>query len=261
MRGLANQLRAALYLLSRDAYTKGALVIPALLTAGGVLVTLLTRLWVPAGTSADMVVVVTGAAPSLPVLDAGVVFGTGFAMMGLVSHELAADGRRASLLGARGRAGYVASRVIASGLLAVVLGVWSLLLTLVSAALTGQGTGALSPSELAGAFVTRVLVGWAYAVLCALLAQPGRSVGMTMLVVWLVTGGVLGYLLLMAIAIVGVLTQLFVIFGLATSLGPYLLHAALGSATFEVGPCVALPLAYLALFAAAWYCRLRRADA
>ena len=165
MTNLANQLRAALYLASRSAYVKGAFVLPALF----VVPTILLELLFP---DADMHVIFEGSLLSL--VRTGALYGTCLAMVGIVTHDVSSGGLRAATLTARGREGYVASRVILALVLAVLLGLWSALLNiplLLGPSVAFEGTPA---GELALRAVACVLVGWTYAVFGMLLLWLSR---------------------------------------------------------------------------------------
>ena len=165
MTNLANQLRAALYLASRSAYVKGAFVLPALF----VVPTILLELLFP---DADMHVIFEGSLLSL--IRTGALYGTCLAMVGIVTHDVSSGGMRAATLTARGREGYVASRVILALVLAVLLGLWSALLSISLLLAPGATFEGMPTGELALRVVAHILMGWTYAVFGMLLLWPSR---------------------------------------------------------------------------------------
>lgn len=191
MTNLSNQLRAAAYLASRDAYVKGAFVLPILAMVMLALMVLLSGgyAWVAFDTS------LTGC------LSVGTVFGTSFAMLGLVSHDRESHGMRASVATECGRAGYVVSRVVLSGVLAASLALWSVVCSLLALALPGTIVVGMSPGVLALLVLTRFLVGWAYALICISLIGQAHSMGANFFAALFVTGGVISYAVLMACSI------------------------------------------------------------
>ena len=181
MTNLSNQLRAAAYLASRDAYVKGAFVLPILAMVMLALMVLLSggHAWVAFDTS------LTGC------LSVGTVFGTSFAMLGLVSHDRESRGMRASVAAECGRAGYVVSRIVLSGVLAALLALWSVACSLLAFALPGKVVVGTSPGVLALLVLTRFLVGWAYALICISLTGQAHSMGANFAAALFVTGGVI----------------------------------------------------------------------
>ena len=165
MTNLANQLRAALYLASRSAYVKGVFVLPAL----SIVPIILLELLFP---DADMHMIFEGSALALVRREA--LFGTCLAMAGIVTHDVSSGGLRAAALTARGREGYVASRVILALVLAVLLGLWSALLNIPLLLGPSVVTGMIPADEMVLRAVAYVLVGWAYAVFGMLLLWLSR---------------------------------------------------------------------------------------
>ncbi len=174
MSPMLNQIRSTLYLLSRDAYLKGAVVLPMLVLA--------VMLGIPAlvalnGTST--MAVLWGSLVRM-LLSVGTVFGSAFAMTGLVTHDTATRGLRAACLAERGRGRYVASRLLAAGAVALALAAWSSLLALVCRLLPGvsgysplmvpsSADGPASLGELVPWALVAAFVGWAYSAVGMLL--------------------------------------------------------------------------------------------
>ena len=241
MSNLRNQLRAVLYLASRDAYVKGALVLPVLYAGWFAWVMLASSGY----TRADFETAYLG------VVGSGAVFGTCFATLGVSSHDLAAHGLRASVTAAGGRTGYVASRVILAGVLAVLLAAWSSLVGLVCLPLPGvtvaRGT---EPSALALAVVVRVLVGWAFAVIALALTRKPHGMGAVLVASYLVTSGALGYVLEILLTLGSVLLGLDVTSqGIQLLLSPFKLVLLLREPPLGPVHALLLPLACLALAA------------
>ena len=191
MTNLRNQLRAALFLASRDAYVKGAFVLPALLVAWTVVMLFLS----------DGTAWTTYELAFSGLLSVGPIFGTSFAMLGLVSHDRESHGMRASVATECGRAGYVVSRVVLSGVLAASLALWSVACSLLTLALPGTIVVGTSPGVLALLVLTRFLVGWAYALICISLTGQAHSMGANFFAALFVTGGVISYAVLMVCSI------------------------------------------------------------
>lgn len=96
MTTLANQLRSAFFLASRDAYVKGAFVLPALLAVSTILLVLLFP-------DANMHVMFESGL--LGIVRTGALFGTCLSMAGIVTHDISSGGLRAAALTGRGRGG------------------------------------------------------------------------------------------------------------------------------------------------------------
>lgn len=250
MTNLGNQLRAALYLASRDAYVKGALVLPALFVgylAWGMLAS-------GGYAYADFRTVY------LSVVGSGAVFGTCFATLGAASHDFAALGLRSSVTAEGGRASYVTSRVIRAGVLAALLAVWSALIGLVCLLIPGvtvaRGT---EPAALALAVVVRALVGWSFAVIALALVRRPHGMGFVLVASYLVSSGVLGYVLEILLTLVSALLGLDVTSqGIQLLLSPFKLALLLREPPLGPVHALLLPVAYFAL--AAWLLgrRMRR---
>lgn len=241
MTALANQLRSAFYLASRDAYVKGAFVLPALLAVWAILLELLFP-------DADMHVIFEGAVLSL--VRTGALFGTCLAMAGIVTHDVSSGGLRAATLTARGREGYVASRVILALVLAVFLGLWSALLNIPlllgpSVAFEGMPAG-----ELALRAVAYVLVGWTYAVFGMFLlwlARSPRGFASAFFAAVILGAGVLNVLLLVPAAVLIPLSRELA-FGAFQLIVPILPSGLLGDAFVADARLVVLPVAYVVVF-------------
>lgn len=250
MTTLKNQLRATLYLASRDAYVKGAFVLPVLM--------LVPSLILHAWDGGRGYVTITFEHALSGLLDAAVVFGTAFAVSGLLQHGWDHHGWRASVVAEGGRAGFVASHVILAGVLACALTLWACLLGLAVAAVPGIAFDGTPPSELAALALVHLLVGWAFAVICLVFSTGGRGLGWTIVVTYLITRGALGSTLKWA---------LFLITGFArvgvteAFLDPLLLRGLVESfAITDPVRFFALPLVYLALASILFYLRVTRAD-
>lgn len=201
MTTFANQLRAAFYLASRDAYVKGAFVLPALY----VVLTILLMLLFP---DANMHVIFEEAV--LGLVRTGALFGTCLAMAGIVTHDVSSGGLRAATLTARGREGYVASRVILALVLAVLLGLWSALLSISLLLAPGATFEGMPTGELALRVVAHVLVGWTYAVFCMLLlwlSRRSRGFASTFFVAVILGAGILNVVLFVPVMVLIPLSQ------------------------------------------------------
>lgn len=252
MTNLANQLRAAAFLASRDAYVKGAFALPALWVAW----VLLTALAAPAGS----VMMMSFESSFLSLVGWGSCFGTCLAVTGLAVHDLSSGGLRAAVVSAGGRQGYVASRAILALALAVLLSAWSALLGLLLLLVPHVCEGA-SAGELALRALAHALVGWTYAVFGLLLlwlARRSRGFGGALLIAVLLGAGLLNYALMLPAIVLIPLSAVVpglqeVAYGLFQLLAPLLPSALLGSVTgvaaldpLPVMMCVACVVACLA---------------
>ena len=241
MTTLANQLRAAFFLASRDAYVKGAFVLPALLAVSTTLLVLLFP-------DANMHVMFESGL--LGIVRTGSLFGTCLAMAGIVTHDVSPGGLRAAVLAGRGREGYVASRVILALVLAVLLGVWSVLLgmaPLLGPSVVFEGVPA---GELALRVAAHVLVGWTYAVFGMLLlwlARSPRGFASAFFAAVILGAGVLNALLLVPVAVLIPLSQELA-FGAFQLIVPILPSSLLGDAFVADARLVVLPIAYVIVF-------------
>ena len=241
MTTLANQLRSAFFLASRDAYVKGAFVMPALLAVSTTLLVLLFP-------DANMHVMFESGI--LGIVRTGALFGTCLAMAGIVTHDVSPGGLRAAVLAGRGREGYVASRVILALVLAVLLGLWSVLLgmaPLLGPRVVFEGVPA---GELALRVVAHVLVGWTYAVFGMLLlwlARSPRGFASAFFAAVILGAGVLNALLLMLVAVLIPLSQELA-FGALQLIVPILPSGLLGDAFVADARLVVLPVAYVVVF-------------
>lgn len=181
MTNLRNQLRAALFLASRDAYVKGAFVLPVLLVAW-----MVAALFLSDGTAWT-----TYELAFSGLLSVGPIFGTSFATLGLVAHDRGSGGMRAGVSSKGGRTGYVASRVLLAGLLAAALTFWSAALSFVARAVPGVRVDGTPAETLALLALVRFLVGWAYAAVCVALTSAVHSMGANFLIALLITQGAL----------------------------------------------------------------------
>ena len=247
MTNLRNQLRAALYLASRDAYVKGAFVLPAL----WVLATLLTILLTPQ--NADMHLVISFEQSLFTIMNAGAVFGTCFAVVGITVHDLSSGGLRASIATGRGRADYVATRMILALLLSVVLTAWAVLLGLILLLAPGAQLGGMPLGELVLRALASVLVGWTYAafgLLLLWLSRRSRGFGTTLLISIMLAGGLLNLALLIPMAAAVPFSQELA-YDLAQLLMPLQPAALLdASAVLDPGPvvmCAAFIVAFWAI--------------
>lgn len=243
MTGLANQLRAGLYLLLHDSYFKGAVVVLALwLSLYGVLELL------PSG---DMVFVLSLESTFSSALWM-VAFLTCFAMMGLAVHDTFADGMRASALAGRGRAGYVASRMLLAPLVAVALAAEVAVLLAVMGATLPR---VLAPdpaavAEAASRLPAFLLCAWAYAAVGMLLIwafRRERGLGTVFFGSAVLVTGLLESCVMMLIVIVPLIVSPEAAWGLFSALQSASLSMAL-QRVFEagVGHVVLLAVAYLA---------------
>ena len=253
MTNLANQLRAAAFLASRDAYVKGAFALPALWVAW----VLLTALLAPAGTVMSM----SFESGFLGFVSWGSCFGTCLAVTGLVVHDLSSGGLRAAMVSAGGRQAYVASRAILALALAVLLSAWSALLGLLFLLVPHVCEGA-SAAELALRVLARTLVSWTYAVFGLLLlwlARRSRGFGGTVLVAALLGAGLLNYVLMLPLIALIPLSSVVpalqgVAYGMFQLLAPLIPSALLGSVTGAAGldllPVVTCAVCVIACLAA-----------
>ena len=249
MTNLRNQLRAVLYLASRDAYVKGAFVLPVLLVAW-----MVVALFLSDGTAWT-----TYELAFAGLLSVGPIFGTSFATLGLVAHDRDSGGLRASACSEGGRTGYVASRVLFAGLLAAALTLWSAALSLVALALPGVSFDGTPAGTLAILALVRLLVGWAYAVICVALTSAVHSMGANFLIALLITQGAL----CVVVQIVGaiMLTLLFpdVLSSWLEVVNACSLHGIiLGFAANDAVRSLALSLVYLTLAVALFHVRTAR---
>lgn len=201
MTNLANQIRAALYLASRDAYVRGAFVLPALLVTATVLMALV----VPSGYLS-----IVFEDSLLDLVRLATSFGTCLAALGLAQHDVSALGLRATVASSGGRAGYVASRMIFALVVDCALTLWAVALSAPLLALPVtlvQGTPA---EELALAVIAHALVGWAYAafgLLLVWLAPQSRGFVTTLFMAFLAGAGLLDLVLLVPAMVVSLFSQ------------------------------------------------------
>ena len=241
MTTLANQLRSAFFLASRDAYVKGAFVLPALLAVSTILLVLLFP-------DANMHVMFESGL--LGIVRTGALFGTCLAMAGIVTHDVSASGLRVAVLAGRGREGYVASRVILALVLAVLLGLWSVLLGM--APLLGPRVvfEGMPAGELALRVAAHVLVGWTYAVFGMLLlwlARSPRGFASAFFAAVLLGAGVLNAVLFVPVMVLIPLSQELA-FGVLQLIVPILPGSLLGDAFVADARLVVLPVAYVIVF-------------
>ena len=249
MTNLRNQLRAALYLASRDAYVKGAFVLPALLVAW-----MVVALFLSDGTAWT-----TYELAFSGLLSVGPIFGTSFATLGLVAHDRDSGGLRASACSEGGRTGYVASRVLLAGMLAAALTLWSAALSLVALALPGVSFDGTPVGTLALLALVRLLVGWAYAVICVALTSAAHGMGATFLVALLIAQGALYSVAQMIVTIAWHFLFLAVTSDWFEVLSACSLHGLIQSfAVSDPVRFLALPLVYLALASALFHVRTAR---
>lgn len=246
MTNLRNQLRAALYLASRDAYVKGAFVLPTL----WVLATLLTILLTPQ--NADMHLVISFEQALFTIMNTGAVFGTCFAVAGITVHDLSSGGLRSSIATERGRADYVATRMILALVLSVLLTAWTVLLCLLLL-LAPQTIGRMDPGEVVLRALANALVGWTYAafgLLLLWLSRRSRGFGTTLIISIMLAGGLLNLALLIPMAVAIPFSQELA-YDLAQLLIPLQPAALLGAGVaLEPGPavmCVACIAAFWAI--------------
>lgn len=240
MTALANQLRSAFHLASRDAYVKGAFVLPALLVVLSLLVLLFSNV--------NVHVMFEGAVLSL--IRVGALFGTCLSMAGIVTHDISSGGLRAAVLAERGRGGYVASRVILALALAVILGAWSTLLGMPLLLCPDVAFEGMPAAELALRAVACVLVGWTYAVFGMLLlwlARSPRGFASAFFAAVLLGAGVLNALLLVPVAVLIPLSQELA-FGALQIIIPILPSGLLADAFVADARLVVLPVAYVIVF-------------
>lgn len=234
MIAMTNQIRSVLYLLSRDAYLKGAVVLPVLALA--------VLIGVPAlvGAASGALYPAAGwASLARGVVTVGAVFGTTFTMMGLAAHDTAAGGLRVACLAERGRGRSVAARMLAAGLVALGLAAWSALLAL--ACLPLPGVTAAEPVDLA-AFaadaLVRALVGWAYAAVAMLLVTSRGAYGFfgVTAVSFLLVNGFLEMVVLLVPAVVCVVCGFGSAFDLLVLVSQYLPRGVLATGLAPGGP-------------------------
>ncbi len=238
MTTFANQLRAALYLASRDAYVKGAFVLPALY----VVLTILLMLLFP---DANMHVIFEKAV--LGLVRAGALFGTCLAMAGVVTHDVSSGGLRAATLTARGREGYVASRMILALLLAVLLGLWSVLLGMILLLSPSVAFEGMPAGELALRVAAHVLMGWTYAVFCMLLlwlSRRSRGFASTFFVAVILGAGFLNVVLFVPVMVLIPLSQELA-FEALQLIVPILPSTLLGDTFVADARLVVLPVVYV----------------
>ena len=250
MTNLTNQLRAALYLASRNAYVKGAFALPALLIAW-----MAAAFFLSGGTAQTTYELVLANC-----LSAGVVFGAPFAALGIAAHDRGAYGLRAAVVAEGGRTGYVAARVLLAGMLVAALALWSSAVSLVALALPGVRVDGTPVETLALLILVRLLVGWAYAVVCLAITAVAHGMGGNVVLAAFVTAG--GIRSLVEIAFLMLFSWLPLDVPTAGVLG-VIEDASLASliqsfAAPEPLRFVALPLVYLALAAALFHVRTAR---
>ena len=241
MTNLANQLRSALFLASRDAYVKAAFVLPALFAAPVVLRELLFP-------EADMHVMFESSL--LGLVRVGTLFGTCLAMAGVVTHDVSSSGLRAAALTRSGRGGYVASRVILALVLAVTLGAWCALLGMPLRLGPGVGLEGTPAVELSLRVVAHVMVGWVYAVFGMLLlwlTQRPRGFASTLFAAVLLGAGLLNVVLFVPVMVLIPFSQ-----GLAFEalqlIAPILPSGLIGDLFVADFRLIVLPAVYVCVF-------------
>ena len=257
MTGLANQLRAGLYLLLHDAYFKGATVVLAMWLSAYGLLTLLPD---------DGVTFAFSLGSTFALSFRLVAFFTCFAMMGLAVHDTAAGGMRAAALAGRGRAGYVASRMLLAPLVAVVLAAVATVLLAVMGAMLPRALvpGPSAVAEVASQLPAYLLASWTYAAVGMVLvwAFPReRGIGTVLLGSVVLVTGLLETAVLMAFVIVPLAFSPELAWDLLSALQPASLSMALqGSLEVGSGYVVLLAVVYLGVaWLLAWRLWARRA--
>ena len=175
------------------------------------------------------------------------------AVVGITVHDLSSGGLRASISTGRGRADYVATRMILALLLSVVLTAWAVLLGLILLLAPGAQLGGMPLGELVLRALASVLVGWTYAafgLLLLWLSRRSRGFGTTLLISIMLAGGLLNLALLIPMAVAVPFSQELA-YDLAQLLMPLQPAALLGaSAELDPGPammCVAFIAAFWAI--------------
>lgn len=177
---MRNQLRAAFYLLSRSAWAKAAVVLPliyfgffgvcALLSPGT------TIQQFPDGRDA----IQTLLAGVTPVLACVLVAGVSAA-------DMTSGGARMACCAERGRAGFVASRLVRAVCVAWAFSAYVLLLKVLLACVFGAPPPAL-PEDTLPRVASALLVIAMYAAITQLVAWVVRGTGRTLLALWLLAG-------------------------------------------------------------------------
>ena len=253
MTTFANQLRAAFFLASRDAYVKGAFVLPALRAVLSILLMLLFP-------DANMHVVFEEAV--LGLVRMGALFGTCLAMAGIVTHDVSSGGLRAAILTVRGREGYVASRMILALVLAALLGLWSVLLSMTLLLAPGATFEGMPTGELALRVVAHVLMGWTYAVFCMLLlwlSRRSRGFASTFFVAVILGAGFLNVVLFVPVMVLIPLSQELA-FEALQLIVPILPSTLLGDTFVADARLVVLPAVYVTVCWALAHCVMTRAQ-
>ena len=253
MTTFANQLRAAFFLASHDAYVKGAFVLPALRAVLSILLMLLFP-------DANMHVVFEEAV--LGLVRMGALFGTCLAMAGIVTHDVSSGGLRAAILTARGREGYVASRMILALVLAALLGLWSVLLSMTLLLAPGATFEGMPAGELALRVVAHILMGWTYAVFCMLLlwlSRRSRGFASTFFVAVILGAGFLNVVLFVPVMVLIPLSQELA-FEALQLIVPILPSTLLGDTFVADARLVVLPAVYVTVCWALAHCVMTRAQ-
>lgn len=253
MTTFANQLRAAFFLASRDAYVKGAFVLPALRAVLSILLMLLFP-------DANMHVVFEEAV--LGLVRMGALFGTCLAMAGIVTHDVSSGGLRAAILTVRGREGYVASRMILALVLAALLGLWSVLLSMTLLLAPGATFEGMPAGELALRVVAHILMGWTYAVFCMLLlwlSRRSRGFASTFFVAVILGAGFLNVVLFVPVMVLIPLSQELA-FEALQLIVPILPSTLLGDTFVADARLVVLPAVYVTVCWALAHCVMTRAQ-
>ena len=254
MTTFANQLRAAFFLASRDAYVKGAFVLPALCAVLSILLMLLFP-------DANMHVVFEEAV--LGLVRMGALFGTCLAMAGIVTHDVSSGGLRAAILTVRGREGYVASRMILALVLAALLGLWSVLLSMTLLLAPGATFEGMPAGELALRVVAHILMGWTYAVFCMLLlwlSRRSRGFASTFFVAVILGAGFLNVVLFVPVMMVLIPLSQELAFEALQLIVPILPSTLLGDTFVADARLVVLPAVYVTVCWALAHCVMTRAQ-
>lgn len=184
---MRNQLRAALYLISRDAYAKGAVVMVALAVLR----------WLPMALFSKNLTVSFELLLNWG-LNATVFFSC-FAALGLASHDRRDRGYRSACLAERGRVRHALASALALGILVAALTLLAVALALLSCALPRVTFDGTPPGELVALVVEWALVAWVFAALGGLIGTGVRGMGSNLVVALLLTGGGIRVLVQMAV--------------------------------------------------------------
>lgn len=174
---MRNQLRAAFYLLSRSAWAKAAVVLPLIYLGFFCVVALV---WPGASVESfpdGQDVAQASLAGAMPVLACVLV-------AGISAADMTSSGARMACCAERGRAGFVASRLVRAVCVACAFSAYVLLLKVLLACVFGAPPPAL-PEDTLPRVASALLVIAMYAAITQLVAWVVRGTGRALLALWL----------------------------------------------------------------------------